>query len=76
MVTGLPHNRGKLHCIPRITFTAGDLPCDLERLQLPLKPAFALTINKSQAQGRTIESGKVGSCLPEPKMLSYDRFIT
>jgi len=38
--------------IPRITFIpkAGDYPFEWQRRQFPVKPAFAITINKSQGQ--------------------------
>ena len=38
--------------IPRITLTPSDsgLPFDLKRRQFPVRPAFVLSINKSQGQ--------------------------
>lgn len=50
--------------IPRIKLcpTDPDLPFDLERIQFPIRPAFAMTINKSQ--GQTLQ--KVGLYLPQP----------
>jgi len=49
--------------IPRITLTPSDsgLPFDLHRRQFPIKPCFAMTINKSQSQ--TMEY--VGLFLPQ-----------
>lgn len=45
-------NKGKRVFIPRITLTPSDsgLPFDLKRRQFPVKPAFAMSINKSQGQ--------------------------
>ncbi|XP_075188624.1 uncharacterized protein LOC142288848 [Anomaloglossus baeobatrachus] len=50
--------------IPRIDICPSDtrLPFKLRRRQFPLKPAFAMTINKSQ--GQTLH--RVGIYLPEP----------
>ena len=62
VLSGLPHHRGKVFCIPPITLTDDTLPCNLTRVQLPLKLAFAMTINKSQ--GQSLQS--VGLFLPEP----------
>lgn len=55
---------GKRVFIPRITLTPSDsnMPFDLKRRQFPVRPAFAMTINK--AQGQTMD--KVGIYLPEP----------
>ena len=49
---------------PRITLTptTSDLPFVLKRRQFPVRPAFAMTINK--AQGQTMSS--VGIYLPNP----------
>ncbi|SAM00629.1 hypothetical protein, partial, partial [Absidia glauca] len=43
---------GKEFLIPRIHFTSneGDYPFTLRRRQLPVRPAFAMTIHKSQGQ--------------------------
>src|ERR1700733_11810673 len=45
-------NKGDIVTIPRIDFQPIDinLPFKLKRRQLPLIPAFAMTINKSQGQ--------------------------
>ena len=50
--------------IPRITLTTSnlDLPFVLKRRQFPVRPAFAMTINK--AQGQTMSC--VGIYLPNP----------
>ncbi|CAF1060263.1 unnamed protein product [Brachionus calyciflorus] len=50
--------------IPRMPLVPTDsgLPFELKRLQFPIRPAFAITINK--AQGQTLE--KVGVFLEEP----------
>ena len=62
IVTGLPMNVGRIVAIPRINFTSDDMPFDMTRYQFPFKPAFALTINKSQ--GQTLK--EVGLYLPDP----------
>jgi ATP-dependent DNA helicase PIF1 len=43
---------GNIHHIPRMQNYSSDLdvPFKLRRLQFPIRPAFALTINKSQGQ--------------------------
>jgi ATP-dependent exoDNAse (exonuclease V) alpha subunit len=43
---------GNEFLIPRINFTSneGELPFSLRRRQLPVRPAFAMTIHKSQGQ--------------------------
>lgn len=43
---------GSIVFIPRITITPSDsgLPFELRRRQFPIRPSFALTINKSQGQ--------------------------
>lgn len=50
--------------IPRIKLSSKDSgsPCELTRKQLPVKPAFCMTINK--AQGQTLSH--VGVYLPSP----------
>ena len=50
--------------IPRITLIPSDsgLPFDLCRRQFPIRPAFAMTINKSQGQTMTY----CGLYIPEP----------
>ncbi len=50
--------------IPRITLTPSDteFPFTLKRRQFPVRPAFSMTINKSQ--GQTLDH--VGLYLPEP----------
>jgi hypothetical protein len=44
--------KGSLHCIPRMPLSslAGDLPWIITRHQFPLRPCFAMTVNKSQGQ--------------------------
>jgi ATP-dependent DNA helicase PIF1 len=55
--------KGQCMFIPRITFEHHeDLPFTLRRRQFPVRPAFALTINKSQ--GQTFK--QVGIYLPKP----------
>ena len=46
---------GKMVFLPRITLTPSDsvLPFQLQRRQFPVRPAFAMTINK--CQGQTLE---------------------
>ncbi|XP_073399748.1 uncharacterized protein [Dendrobates tinctorius] len=55
---------GDIVFIPRIDLCPSEtgLPFKLKRRQFPLKPAFAMTINKSQ--GQTLN--RVGIFLPEP----------
>ena len=60
IVTGLPENVGRVVAVPRIKFTTDDMPFDMTRYQFPFKPAFALTINKSQ--GQTLK--EIGLYLP------------
>ena len=58
--------RGRIELIPRIVCdSSGDmeLPFVLRRVQFPLRPAWAMTINKSQ--GQTIP-GRLGVYLPTP----------
>ena len=57
-------NKGKLVLLPRITLISTDsgMPFDLKRKQFPIRPSFAMTINK--AQGQTLKS--VGIYLPDP----------
>ncbi len=56
--------RNKTFYISRLAITPTDLgiPVDLKRIQFPIRPAFAMTINKSQ--GSTLSF--VGIYLPEP----------
>ncbi|CAL8069739.1 unnamed protein product [Orchesella dallaii] len=56
--------RGQTVLIPRIDMTNSDtdLPFRMKRRQFPVKPSFAMTINKSQ--GQTLD--KVGIHLSEP----------
>ena len=51
---------GRVVAVPRINFTTDDMPFDMTRYQFPFKPAFALTINKSQ--GQTLK--QIGLYLP------------
>ena len=55
---------GKKVFIPRLPLISTDinLPYDLKRIQFPLRPAFAMTINKSQGQSLKF----VGIWLNEP----------
>ena len=58
-------SKGELVCIPRLVLTPSDvekLPFTLQRKQFPIRPAFAMTINKSQ--GQTFKM--IGVYLPEP----------
>ncbi len=51
--------------IPRLSITPSDterMPFTLRRRQFPLRPGFAMTINK--AQGQTLQT--VGVYLPKP----------
>ena len=50
-------------CIPRLGITPSDtaMPFTLRRLQFPVRPAFAMTVNKSQ--GQTLKM--VGVYLPK-----------
>lgn len=41
---------GETVYIPRIPLIPNDVPFEFKRLQFPVKPAFAMTINKSQGQ--------------------------
>jgi ATP-dependent DNA helicase PIF1 len=55
--------KGRIALIPRIRITPSDssLPFTLTRTQFPIRPAFAITINKSQGQTLTA----VGVYLPK-----------
>jgi len=58
-------DKGRLVFIPRLSITPSDterMPLTLRRWQFPLRPAFAMTINK--AQGQTLQI--VGVYLPKP----------
>jgi len=57
-------NQNKIFYLPRLAINPTDLgiPVDLKRIQFPIRPAFAMTINKSQ--GATLSF--VGIYLPEP----------
>lgn len=48
IMTGMA--KGENVLIPRIPIIPTDLPFQFKRLQFPLKPAFAMTINKAQGQ--------------------------
>ena len=48
--------------IPRIPVIPTDLPFEFKRLQFPVRPAFAMTINKAQGQSLTV----AGVDLTEP----------
>ena len=57
--------KGDLVIIPRLNHTPSDvekLPFTLQRRQFPVRPAFAMTINKSQ--GQTFKN--IGIYLPNP----------
>jgi ATP-dependent DNA helicase PIF1 len=62
IITG--RRQGQAVLIPRILLESDDdkLPFQIRRLQLPLQPCFAMTINK--AQGQTLQ--RVGLWLPTP----------
>jgi ATP-dependent DNA helicase PIF1 len=63
IATGL--DKGRHVFIPRLNITPSDMermPFTLRRRQFPLRPAFAMTINK--AQGQTLQI--VGVYLPKP----------
>jgi hypothetical protein len=58
-------DKGRRVFIPRLSITPSDtkrMPFTLRRQQFPLRPAFAMTINK--AQGQTLQT--VGVYLPKP----------
>jgi ATP-dependent DNA helicase PIF1 len=57
-------HKGKRVFLPRITLIPSDtgLPFELKRRQFPVRPSFAMTINK--AQGQTLNF--VGLYLPQP----------
>jgi ATP-dependent DNA helicase PIF1 len=58
-------DKGRRVFIPRLNITPSDterMPFTLRRRQFPLRPAFAMTINK--AQGQTLQT--VGVYLPKP----------
>ena len=57
--------QGRIVYIPRIDFTIGEsegMPFTMRRRQFPVRPAFAMSINK--AQGQTLKA--VGVYLPKP----------
>ena len=56
--------KGDTVCIPRLCITPSDtvMPFTLRRCQFPVRPAFAMTVNKSQ--GQTFKM--VGVYLPKP----------
>ena len=59
-------NREHIILIPRVPLTNADddlaFPIKFRRIQFPIKPAFAMTINKAQRQSRQ----QVGLYLPKP----------
>lgn len=54
--------KGEYVCIPRIPMKPSDYPFEFKRIQFPVKPCFAITINKAQGQTLTL----VGLDLREP----------
>jgi len=61
-------DKGRRVFIPRLSITPSDtknMPFTLHRRQFPLRPAFAMTINK--AQGQTLQT--MGVYLPKPIFL-------
>ena len=48
ILTGI--GKGESVLIPRIPLTSSDLPFDFKRLQLPIRLAYSMTINKAQGQ--------------------------
>ena len=60
IITGA--SKGEDVFIPRIPIISSDLPLEFKRLQFPIRPAFAMTINKSQGQSLKI----CGNNLPLP----------
>ena len=62
IVTGI--SKGSSVFLPRIPFYLKDsaLPFNMTRLQFPVRPCFAMTINKSQGQSMNT----IGIYLPEP----------
>lgn len=61
-------HKGSRVFIPRISMTSSDsgLPFELRRRQFPIRPAFCLTINKSQ--GQTLDM--VGFTCPQTASLT------
>ena len=55
--------------IPRIPLISSDMPFQFKRLQFPVKPSFAMSINKSQGQIIKV----VGLNLTEP-VFSHGQF--
>jgi len=53
---------GESVSIPRIPLIPTDLPFEFKRLQFPVRPAFAMTVNKAQGQSLTV----AGVDLTEP----------
>ena len=51
IITGV--GMGETVFLPRIPMIPANLPFDFKRVQFPIKPCFAITINK--AQGQTME---------------------
>jgi hypothetical protein len=60
-------NRVFIARIPLASSSTSDLPFEFQRIQFPVRLAFAMTINK--AQGQTLKH--VGLCLTEPILTWY-----
>jgi len=53
---------GECVFIPRVPLIPTDLPFEFKRLQFPVRPAFAMTVNKAQVESLTV----AGIDLTEP----------